>query len=154
MAIMAYLLKEYSNESIDISRVMIMCLIHDIVEIEASDTYAYDEDAKKTQQEREEKAADHLFGMLPEDQQRELRDIFEEFERCDTSEAKFARAMDNFQPLLLNDSNGGTDWQEHHVFRSQVNQRQNRTKLGSRILGEATDEILNRNEERGTLKKG
>ena len=107
MAIMAYLLREYSNEPIDITRVMLMCLVHDVVEIDAGDTYAYDTEGKKTQKAREEAAKERLYSMLPDDQKEELMAIFEEFEAWETPEAKFARAMDNLQPLLLNNSNGG-----------------------------------------------
>lgn len=92
MAIMAYLLREYSNEPVDITKVMVMCLIHDIVEIEAGDTYAYDEEAKKTQKAREEAAKEKLYSMLPEDQKQEFTALFEEFEEQKTPEAKFARA--------------------------------------------------------------
>ena len=152
MAIMAYLLKEYSNEPIDIAKTMLMCLIHDVVEIDAGDTYAYDEEGKKTQREREEKAADRIFGMLPEDQRDELRALFEEFEEDATPEAHFAHAMDNFQPLLLNDSNEGADWERHGVNRSQVNGRQKKTRIGSEVLYEKTMEILDKNEEAGHIK--
>lgn len=151
MAVMAYLLKEYSNEDIDIGKTMIMCLIHDIVEIEAGDTYAYDTEGKKSQKEREEKAADHLFALLPKDQSEELRNIFEEFEACNTAESKFARAMDNFQPLLLNHSNGGGDWREHGVTKSMIETRQSKTKPGSNKLYEVTEEILNGHVENGDL---
>ncbi len=143
MAIMAYLLREYADEPFDLAKTMLMCLIHDVVEIDAGDTYAYDEEGKKTQKEREERAADRLFGLLPEDQGRELRALFDEFEEGLTPEARFARAMDNFQPLLLNDSNGGGDWLEHGVTYSQVYARQSGTRAGSRILFEKTMEILN-----------
>lgn len=153
MAVMAYLLKEYANEEVDISHVMIMCLIHDLVEIEAGDTYAYDEEGKKTQREREEKAADHIFGLLPDDQRDELRSIFEEFDTGHTPEARFARAMDNFQPLLLNNSNGGGDWKEHDVTRRTVETRQSRTAEGSKALYEKTEEILDDNVAKGSLKK-
>lgn len=153
MAIMAYLLKEYSNESIDITKVMVMCLIHDIVEIEAGDTYAYDEEAKKTQKAREEEAKEKLYSMLPEDQKQELMALFEEFEEQKTSEAKFARAMDNLQPLLLNDSNDGTDWKNHEVSASQVYDRQGQTKAGSEALFEVTDQILKKHIEKGNLRK-
>lgn len=152
MAIMTYLLKEYANEKIDIAHTMMMCLIHDIVEIDAGDTYAYDEEGKKTQREREEKAADRIFGMLPEDQRDELRALFEEFEEDATPEAHFAHAMDNFQPLLLNDSNEGADWERHGVNRSQVNGRQKKTLIGSEVLYEKTMEILDKNEEAGHIK--
>lgn len=152
MAVMAYLLKEYSNESIDIARVMIMCLIHDIVEIDAGDTYAYDEEAKKTQKEREEKAKERIFSLLPEDQKAEFAEIFEEYERLDTPEARFVRAMDNLQPLILNNSNDGSDWKEHGVYARQVRERQSGTKLGSEKLYEVTDRIITENEQKGRLK--
>ena len=110
MAIMAYLLQEYSNEKIDVARVMLMCLIHDVVEIDAGDTYAYDAEGLKTQKAREEAAKERLYSMLPEDQKADLVAIFDEFEERKTPEAKFARALDNLQPLLLNHSNDGGDW--------------------------------------------
>ena len=142
MAIMAYLLQEYANQEVDIGRVMILCLIHDIVEIEAGDTYAYDEEAKKTQAERERKAAEHLFAMLPEDQCRMMHELFDEFEHGDTPEARFARAMDNFQPLLLNDANQGESWMEHDVARSSIDARQKKTADGSKQLYEVIESIL------------
>ena len=154
MAIMAYLLQEYSNEKIDIAKVMILCLIHDIVEIEAGDTYAYDEEAKKTQAERERKAAEHLFAMLPEDQCRMMHELFDEFEHGDTPEARFARAMDNFQPLLLNDANQGESWMEHDVARSSIDARQKKTADGSRQLYEVIESILDRHMELGHIRQG
>ena len=153
LAVMAYLLKEYANEPIDIARVMIMCLIHDAVEIDAGDTYAYDKEGLSTQKEREAKAADRIFGILPADQRDEFRGIFEEFEANETPEARFAHAMDNFQPLLLNNSNNGGDWKEHDVCLEQVLGRQNKTKLGSEEIFARTMEILEDNVKKGTLKK-
>lgn len=152
MAIMAYLLKEYSNEPVDIGRVMIMCLIHDIVEIDAGDTYAYDEEAKKTQKEREQKAADRIFALLPEDQAKELRALFDEFEAFDTPEAKFAHAMDNLQPLMLNDSNNGGDWKEHNVAISSIMQRQIQTKKGSDELFDYIKERLDHYVSEGVIR--
>ena len=154
MAVMAYLLREYSNEEIDIAKVMLMCLIHDIVEIEAGDTYAYDEEAKKTQAERERKAAEHLFAMLPEDQCRMMHELFDEFEHGDTPEARFARAMDNFQPLLLNDANQGESWMEHDVARSSIDARQKKTADGSKQLYEVIESILDRHMELGHIRQG
>jgi putative hydrolase of HD superfamily len=142
MAIMAYLLREYSNEPVDIGKVMLMCLIHDIVEIDAGDTYAYDEENKKTQAAREEAAKKRIFGMLPEDQATELMALFEEFEAYETPEAKFARAMDNLQPLILNNSNGGEDWKNHNVTSTQIYGRQGKTVLGSKKLFEVVDSII------------
>ena len=154
MAIMAYLLQEYANQEVDIGRVMILCLIHDIVEIEAGDTYAYDEEAKKTQAERERKAAEHLFAMLPEDQCRMMHELFDEFEHGDTPEARFARAMDNFQPLLLNDANQGESWMEHDVARSSIDARQKKTADGSKQLYEEIESILDRHMELGHIRQG
>ena len=151
MAIMAYLLQEYSNEPVDITRVMLMCLIHDVVEIDAGDTYAYDADGLKTQKAREDAAKERIFSLLPEDQKQELVRIFDEFEAFQTPEAKFARAMDNLQPLLLNDSNDGGDWKEHEVNAEKVYGRQRKTKRGSEKLFEVTDQILKENIAKGNL---
>ncbi len=153
MAVMAYLLREYSNEPIDITKVMLMCLIHDIVEIDAGDTYAYDEEAKKTQRAREEAAKERIFSLLPSDQKMELQAIFEEFEGGMTPEARFVQAMDNLQPLILNDSNDGADWRSHGVRADQVYGRQKRTRDGSEKLYEVTDAILRANIEKGAIKK-
>ncbi len=152
MAIMAYLLQEYSNERIDVARVMLMCLIHDVVEIDAGDTYAYDAEGLKTQKAREEAAKERLYSMLPEDQKADLVAIFDEFEARKTPEAKFARALDNLQPLLLNHSNGGGDWKNHDVTAEQVYGRQSRTREGSEKLFEVTDQILKENIAKGNLK--
>ncbi len=153
MAIMAYLLREYSNDPIDITRVMLMCLIHDVVEIDAGDTYAYDTEGKKTQKAREEAAKERLYSMLPDDQKEELMAIFEEFEAWETPEAKFARAMDNLQPLLLNNSKGGGDWRSHEVSADQVYGRQIGTKAGSEELYEVTDNIIRENIKNGNIKE-
>ncbi len=153
MAVMSYLLKEYSNEEVDVSKVMLMCLIHDIVEIDAGDTYAYDEEAKKSQREREEAAKERIFSLLPDDQKAELTALFEEFEEQKSPEARFAKAMDNLQPLILNHSNGGSDWAEHGVSAGQVYLRQSQTKQGSEKLYEITDAIIQENIRKGSLKK-
>ena len=150
MAIMAYLLREYSNEPVDITRVMLMCLIHDVVEIDAGDTY--DEEGKKTQKAREEAAKERIYSLLPEDQKEELAAIFDEFEESKTPESKFAHAMDNLQPLMLNNSNDGGDWREHGVSAKQVYGRQSRTKEGSEKLYEVTDQIIKKHREKGNLK--
>ena len=152
MAIMAYLLQEYSNEKIDVARVMLMCLIHDVVEIDAGDTYAYDAEGLKNQKAREEAAKERLYSMLPEDQKADLTAIFDEFEERKTPEAKFARALDNLQPLLLNNSNDGGDWRNHDVTAEKVYERQSRTREGSEKLFEVTDTILKENIAKGNLK--
>lgn len=152
MAMMIYLLKEYANEKFDVARAMMMALIHDIVEIDAGDTYAYDTEGLKTQKEREEKAADRIFGLLPEDQEKELRGLFEEFEAFETPEAKFAHVMDNFQPLLLNSSNGGVDWAEHQVKKSQVLGRQKKSQPGSETIWNYTEQIIEDYARKGIIK--
>lgn len=153
MSIMAYLLKEYANEEVDIARVMIMCLIHDIVEIDAGDTYAYDEESLQTQKEREDAAKQRIYALLPEEQRDEMIALFDEFEAYETPEAKFAHAMDNLQPLLLNHSNEGGDWKEHDVTSAQVYGRQNKTRLGSEVLFSAADELIQENIRNGNLKQ-
>lgn len=153
LAVMAYLLREYSNEEIDIAKVMLMCLIHDVVEIDAGDTYAYDAENLKTQKAREDAAKERIFSILPEEQKLEMIALFDEFEEYDTAEAKFAHAMDNFQPLLLNNSNGGGDWREHDVNSEQIYKRQNKTKLGSEKLFEVSDSIIQENIKKGSLRK-
>ena len=153
MAVMAYLLKEYANEPVDILKVIVMCLIHDVVEIDAGDTYAYDTENLKTQKAREDAAKERLFGLLPEDQRDELTALFDEFEAGETPESKYAHAMDNFQPLILNNSNGGSDWIEHGVCAEQIYGRQKRTKEGSEYLYEITDRILKENIRKGSIRE-
>lgn len=134
MAIMAYLLQEYANESIDIAKTMMMLLIHDLVEIDAGDTYAYDEEGHKDKEEREKKAADRIFGLLPEEQGQELRTLWEEFELQQTPESKFARTLDNVQPTMLNHATDGKAWSEHQVRLSQILGRNSNTHAGSEEL--------------------
>lgn len=153
MALMAYLLKEYSNEPVDIAKVMLMCLIHDVVEIDAGDTYAYDADGLKTQKKREDRAKERIFSLLPEDQKADLIALFDEFEAYETPESKYAHAMDNLQPLILNNSNGGSDWKEHGVTSSQVYGRQSKTKLGSeKLYQEVVDKIIKEQIRKGNIK--
>lgn len=153
MAIMAYLLREYANEYLDIAKVMLMCLIHDIVEIDAGDTYAYDAEGLQTQKAREDAAKERIFSILPEEQKAEFSALFDEFEAYETAESKFAHAMDNFQPLILNNSNHGGDWKEHNVTSEQVYKRQGKTKLGSERLFQVTEQIIQDNIQKGNLKK-
>lgn len=144
---------EYAPEGTDIDRVIEMLSIHDIVEIDAGDTYAYDPEGLKTQKAREEAAKQRIFSLLPADQAAELKAAFDEFEEGKTPEAKFAHAMDNLQPLLLNDSNAGGDWREHGVTADKVYARQSRTAQGSKALFAATEEILQKYIDNGTLPR-
>lgn len=153
MAIMAYVLREYSNEKIDVAKVMLMCLIHDIVEIDAGDTYAYDAENLKTQTARENVAKERIFSLLPDEQKEELIALFDEFEAFETPESKFAHAMDNLQPLMLNNSNGGADWKEHEVTAQQVYGRQSKTRLGSEQLFEVVDSIIQQNIANGQIRE-
>ncbi len=151
MAIMTCLLQEYSNEPIDLAKTMLMCLVHDIVEIDAGDTYAYDTEGLKTQKKREDAAKERIYSLLPEDQKDKLIALFDEFEENQTPEAKFAHAMDNLQPLLLNDSNDGGDWREHKVTAKQVYGRQSGTKDGSKLLYEFAETLIEKNIKRGNI---
>ena len=151
MAIMIYLLKECANEEFDVAKAMMMVLTHDIVEIDAGDTYAYDNANLVTQKDREEKAADRIYGLLPDEQRDELRALFEEFEEGKTPEAKFARVMDNFQPLILNDSNNGKDWRVHGIKKSQVEKRQISSKIGSEEIWGYTKELIDNNVKKRNL---
>lgn len=152
-AVMAILLSEYANENIDVLKTVTMILLHDVVEIDAGDTYAYDEEGKKTQRQREERAAERIYGMLPADQKRKLEDLWEEFEEAKTPEARFARTMDHLQPLMLNDATDGRSWIEHGVKLSQVLARNAHTAEGSEKLWEyARKNWIGRNVENGSLR--
>ena len=153
LAILAFMLEEYAAEPIDTLKVIKMVLLHDVVEIDAGDTYLYDEEGYKSKAEREEKAAQRIFGLLPDDQRDELRGLFEEFEANETPEARFAHVMDNFQPLLLNNANDGGDWRAHRVSRSQVWGRQAKTELGSAEIWEYTRELIEENIRKKNIKE-
>ena len=152
-ALMCIMLAGYSNDEIDVLKTVTMLLIHDIVEIDAGDTYAYDSEGQKTQREREEKAADRIFGMLPGEDGNFLRTLWEEFEQSETAEAKFARVMDHLQPLMLNDLTGGRAWREHGVHLSQVLKRNEKTCEGSEKLWEyAYENLIRKKKKKGNLK--
>lgn len=153
MAIMTLLLSEYSNEKIDVLKTISMLLIHDLVEIDAGDTYAYDEEGKKTQHERELAAADRIFGMLPEDQAVKFRQLWDEFEARQTPEAKFARSMDNVQPCMLNAATNGKAWEERGIYLSQILNRNQSTAEGSEILWDyQLNNFINPHVENGKIK--
>ena len=153
LAMMTIVLAEHGDTPVDVLKVLKMVLIHDIVEIDAGDTYAYDTDGLKTQKAREDAAKERIFSLLPEDQKKELTALFDEFENYRTPESKFAHSLDNLQPLLLNNSNGGGDWREHQVTSEQVYGRQQKTQLGSETLYKVTDQILKENIEKGNIKE-
>lgn len=152
LALMAILLQEHSNQELDVLKVITMVLIHDMVEIDAGDTYAYDEAAHATKREREVAAADRIFGILPADQKEYLRQLWEEFEEYETVEAKFAHMLDNFQPLMLNDATDGHSWVEHGVKKSQVLKRNARTAEGSEVIMNEVRKIVDKHVVKGHLQ--
>lgn len=152
-AVMTILLSEYANEKIDILKTVTMILLHDVVEIDAGDTYAYDEEGKKTQRQREEQAAERIYGMLPKDQGQKLLALWEEFEAAKTPEARFARTMDHLQPIMLNDAANGRSWMEHGVKLSQILARNEHTAEGSRELWNyAKENWIDRNVKNGSIQ--
>lgn len=153
LALMTILLSDYANEKIDVLKTVTMLLIHDIVEIDAGDTYAYDEEAKKTQKDREEKAAERIFGLLPQDQREVFQGLWKEFEEQKTPEARFARTMDNLQPMMLNHVTDGKAWVEHGVYLDQILKRNAITDKGSEILWEyAREHFIRPSLEKGRIK--
>ena len=149
LALMAVLLKEYAPEKVDLSKVIPMVLIHDLVEIDAGDTYAYDAVGGATQHTREEAAAQRIYGILPEDQGKWLYDLWEEFEAYETPEAKYAHMLDNSQPLFLNNATDGISWVEHGVKKSQIYTRNRRTGEGAPKIWEYMQELIDQHVEKG-----
>lgn len=154
MAVMTLILSEYANEKIDVLKTISMLLIHDIVEIDAGDTFAYDEEAKKSQASREKAAADRIFGMLPPDQQEKFRALWEEFEAGETPEAKFAHTMDNFQPIMLNAAVGGKGWSDWGTPLSKILKRNENTAAGSEELWDySLNNFIMPHVDNGVIKK-
>ena len=153
IALMAYLLQEYAEKPVDVSKVMLMVLIHDLVEIDAGDTYAYDDAGAETKRAREEAAADRIFGLLPEDQGKYFRELWEEFEAYEAPEGKYAHLLDNFQPLLLNDASGGLSWQEHQVKKSQIYKRNEKIEETSETIWNCMKEIVQKHIECGHVEE-
>ncbi len=153
IALMAYLLQEYAEKPVDVSKVMLMVLIHDLVEIDAGDTYAYDAAGAETKRAREEAAADRIFGLLPEDQGKYFRELWEEFEAYETPEGKYAHLLDNFQPLLLNDASDGLSWQEHQVRKSQIYKRNEKIEETSETIWNCMKEIVQKHIDSGHVEE-
>ena len=151
IALMAYLLQEHAEEPVDVPRVMLMVLIHDLVEIDAGDTYAYDSEGAKTKREREVRAAERIFGLLTEDQGRYFRELWDEFEAYESADAKYAHLLDNFQPLLLNDASGGRSWSEHDVKKSQIYKRNEKVAETSETVWECMQEIVQKHIDAGNV---
>ena len=154
LAMMAVFLSEYATEDVDVLHVISMVLIHDLVEIDAGDTYAYDTEGNKSKRAREEKAADRIFNILPKDQAEKLRDLWEEFEANETPEANFANALDRIQPIMLNHKSDGKAWAEHQVALSQILARNVNIKKGAPKLWDYAMENLIQPNVGKTIKEG
>ena len=152
LAISAFLLKEHVKEEVDLLKTILMVLIHDLVEIDAGDTYAYDDAGAIDKREREEKGAERIFGMLPEDQGTYFRELWEEFEAYESADAKFAHLLDNFQPLLLNDASNGKSWEEHGVKKSQIYKRNAKIEETSAPVWEYMKALIQKHIELGHVK--
>ena len=142
LALMVLLLSEYANKDIDVLKTMSMVLIHDMVEIDAGDTYAFDSVAAVSKEERELKAADRIFNILPKDQAEYFRKLWDEFEEGETMESKFANALDKIQPILLHNLSDGKSWREHKVTLDQILKRNKFTKDGSETLWDYSKKII------------
>lgn len=153
LALMCMVLSEYANEPIDVAKTVMMLLVHDLVEIDAGDTYAYDREGNATKRQREEKAAERIYGLLPKEQGDSLRALWEEFEAMETPEAKFANTLDKIQPVLLTDQAQGKSWREHQVRISQIMERNARTQEGSEVLWDYIRGVLEKNADAGFIRR-
>lgn len=153
IALMAVLLQEYADDTVDISKVMTMVLIHDLVEIDAGDTYAYDEEGARTKRDREVQAAERIFGLLPKDQGLYFRSLWDEFEEYETADARYAHLLDNFQPFLLNDASKGISWVEHQVKKEQIYKRNEKTGTTSPTIWEHMKKVIEENIEKENIQE-
>lgn len=153
LGMMAIVLAEHANKAIDMLKVVKMVMIHDIVEIDAGDTFMYDKQKNHSNTEEERKAAQRIFGLLPSNQASELIAIWEEFEAGESEEARFAKAMDRFEPLLQNTSNQGGTWREFDVKYATVFEKKSIIKNGSTTIWNYAEELINQSVENGILKK-
>ena len=151
LAMMALVLSEHANESVDMLHTLKLLLIHDIVEIDAGDTYAYDDDSHEGKIERERKAAIRIFGLLPLDQAAEMTALWEEYEAQQTPEARFALALDRLMPFFHNYHTGGITWRENRVTRAQVEDRMTPVRQGSQALGDVVAAIVEQATASGLL---
>jgi len=152
LAMMAILLSEYSaDQDIDLLKVVKMVLIHDLVEIDAGDTFCYDEEGYKDKEEREKKAAQRLFNILPADQAQEILSLWQEFEGLNTSEARFAACLDRFQPLILNYNTNGHTWQIPGITKDNVLQRNSLLKENASDLWEFARELIEDSVKKGFM---
>lgn len=153
LAMMTIVLAKYSNVEIDVLKVLKMVLIHDVVEIDAGDTFIYDTAKSHSNTAEERLAAQRIFGMLPQDQAEEFIAIWEEFEKGESNEARFARTMDRLEPLLQNTSNNGGTWKEFGVDYNKVYEKKKVIKEGSEALWVFAESLIDQSVENGILKK-
>lgn len=153
LAVMAIILKDYFDKDVDLLHVIEMVLIHDLVEVYAGDTYLYDEVGNTDKADREQKAADKLFAMLPENQCKEFMDLWHEFETKETKESKFAGVLDRFQPLLLNYMNKGNTWQQNNIHSEQLIEKQKIILDGPEEIANLFRKIINDAIDKGYLMK-
>ncbi len=151
LAVMAVLLAEYAREEPDLLKVVKMLLLHDVVEIDAGDTFAYDEAGHADKSERERRAAERIFNLLPADLARDVFALWDEFEARETPEAKYAQALDRLQPILLNYGSGGMAWREHNISREQVVARNRHIEAGAPALWTYVRGLIDRAEKQGYL---
>ncbi len=152
LAILAMLLSEYAAQPVDVLHVMKMVLIHDVVEIDAGDTYCYDSEGYKSKADREEKAAQRIFGLLPDDQREEFYTLWREFEDSETNDARFAAMLDRLQPIMLNYTKCGRSWQEHGIHKEQVLARNLPYLSESEQLADVIRSVIDDAAEKGWLK--
>lgn len=153
LAMMAVVLQEYASEPVDLSRVLQMVLLHDIVEIDAGDTFCYDVQAGLDKHEREQKAAKRIFGLLPSDQGEELKNLWLEFEAGESPEARFAAVLDRLQPFLNNYHTEGGTWRIHGVGSEQVQKRMEPIGINAPALGAYVEKLLEEAIAQGILRK-
>ncbi len=146
-------LAEYANEPIDVNRVILMLLIHDIVEVDAGDVFVYDEAAQRNRVAREKQAADRIFNLLPADQAKFLRQLWDEFEGQASADARFANAIDRFQPILLNHASRGETWRQHGITASRVLECNRSIEKGSKRLWEHVQALIKDAVEQGYLSE-
>ena len=153
LAIMAMILEEYSAEKIDVNRVIKIALVHDLVEVYAGDTFAYDSKGYEDKEQRERDAADKLFGMLEGEQSTEIRALWDEFEAVETAESKYANAIDRIQPLLLNYLTNGHTWKLGNVSSAQVYKRMDIIRTATPELWDIVEGVIRDSLKKGLLKE-
>jgi putative hydrolase of HD superfamily len=154
LALMAAVLAEHANDDIDVNRVIRMLLVHDIVEIDAGDAFIYDTGAQSAKEQLEREAADRIFALLPSDQAQEFRALWDEFEERETSEARYAAAIDRLQPLLLNHATGGATWSKYSITSDSVLGMNEKIDRGSSALWAHAQQVINDDVEKGYLEPG